>query len=397
MRTIADQRMQALKKAVEQKQKFDSLAELRKIKALTVLSHLLEFDCATAQNLLRLLDQKNNGILTRLVKDKLIKIKRWQNAQVYIPTAKGKAWLLENITDEQEIERVRNTPIKRRISGYSHEHDLLLQNAAIEWATCEAEENESWRLFKPRKTQQSGKVPDAIAVFEKDNKTRSIIIELERTRKSEVGIVCALSRLIDLLIENDDHVIMLTPNHRIYQDYTAAIWALMAFDDGGLEMKMPMCQTIPGLIPKPGIGAAQGGALYDGLVQNAVQRIDVEMIDETGETIIAVDDFEGLLFNPMIWQICMRQPQPNWKNVIRRASEQLAEHANFYLRENDHNPTIGIPEIIEDKEEKIYAEAQALEKLLTGAFEGPEADGNPMRSKTDLASAWKRWQTIRSA
>lgn len=397
MPTIADQRMQALQKAVAQKQKFDSLDELRKIKSMVILSHLLEFDCATAQNLLRLLDQKNNAILTRMVKDKLIKIMRWQNAQVYIPTAKGKQWLLENLDDDKEIERVRNTPIKRKISGYSHEHDLLLQNAAIEWATCEAEENESWRLFKPRKTQQSGKVPDAIAVFEKDNKTRRVIIELERTKKTEVELLCALSRLVDSMIDNQYFAIILTPNKRIYDDYMAAIWAMMDADDGGLSLTMPECEMLPGLIPRPALSMALSqGALYDSMRQTAISRIDINLIDADGSGIMPIDDFEALLFNPIIWQIAMRQQNPGWENVIMRAARRLYENAHLADRDNclrtdlfGTTTSSGEPEAKTGERE---ISALALGKSLRSAFQGPDGAGNPMRSRGDLEAAWKRWR-----
>lgn len=383
--SIAAQRLDALQKAVQNKQQFDTLAELRKTKAMTILSHLLEFDCATAQNLLKLLDQKNNAILTRLVKERLIKIMRWQNAQVYIPTARGKEWLLENLDDDAEIERVKNTPIKRKISGYSHEHDLLLQNAAIEFAMHDAAEDENWRLFKPRKTQQAGKVPDAIVQFEKQGKKRQVIIEFERTKKTDIQMVCALSKLVDLLSENEHHVVILTQNQRIYNDYSAAIWAMTSSDDGGLDLRMPHCEMLPGLIPHPALGVEQQGAVSAGLMQNALERIDVQLIDDCGESLMMPVDFEALLFAPVLWQISMRQRDLDWRQVVKRGALALAQQAHI------HEPAD------KKQEQSIEKDALMLAKSLLGAFEGPGGDGNPMRSWGDLSCAWKRWQAATRA
>lgn len=198
-RSRNEQRLAALKKAVERKHQFGSVAELRKSKQVTILSHLVDFQCATAQNLLELLDQKNNSILTSMVKEGLIKIKRWQNMQVYVPTSEGKAFLLRELDDEAEIQRIKNTPIKRRITGNSAEHDVLLQTATIKLAKELAAENGlEWRVKRPRKTTLKGKLPDAQIIFPNSTEP-SIYIELERTKKDKVELICPMRRMAELL------------------------------------------------------------------------------------------------------------------------------------------------------------------------------------------------------
>ncbi len=357
---IHAQRLAALRIAVERKQQFDSIAELRRIKRMTVLSHLLEFTCATAKNLLILLDQKNNAVLSQMAKDGLIRIARWQNAQVYVPTASGKAWLLAALEDAQEIERVRSTPVRRKITGVSSEHDLGLQNAAIKFAVRHGQKTgRNWRVFKPRKQQVEGKVPDAMVVFTRPGEVYAerIAIEYERTRKTPVGVVASLSRLIDFLcLDEGDEVRVFSQSPGIVCDYLAARIAVASEDDGGLGMDMPRVEMLrTGAVPVAALGA--GGRLSDHQL-GAASRIRIGLVDAEGQAVPASGLIEQALFNRVFWQISLYQSQPvTWQEVARRAADALDLDAARLLR----------------------------------AFGGPHGEDNPMRSADDRERAAARW------
>lgn len=360
---IHAQRLAALRVAVERKQQFDSIAELRRIKRMTVLSHLLEFTCATAKNLLILLDQKNNAVLSQMVKDGLIRIARWQNAQVYVPTTFGKAWLLAALDDPQEIERVRSTPIRRKITGVSSEHDLGLQNAAIKFAVRHGQKTgRNWRVFKPRKQQVEGKVPDAMVVFTRPGEVYAerIAIEYERTRKTPVGVVASFSRLIDFLcLDEGDEVRVFSQSPGIACDYIAARVAVGGEGDGGIGLDMPRVEVLRGgAIPVAALGA--GGRLSD-LQLGAVARIRIGLVDGDGQAMPASGLVEQALFNRVLWQIALYQSQPvTWQQVARRAAAAFDIDADRLLR----------------------------------ALGGERGEDNPLRSADDRERAAARWAQI---
>ncbi len=369
------QRLAALKIAAEKKQQFNSIEELRIIKAMIVLSFLIEFQCATAQTLLSLLDIKNNAILTHLRKNRLIKIFRWQNSQVYVPTEIGKRWLLSHITDEKEMEQVRDTPIRRKISGYSAEHDILVQNAAINYAKKNESQYGKWRIFKPRKTQITGKVPDALIIFNKEYVNHKVYIEVERTRKKPVDVICSYLRTAEL-IDTDARAVILCANKKIYNDYLALGFA---FTQCG--MHIPDCQkNNAGAIERYMLGAANWKWAYD-----QPKRIEVAQIDEFGASINQHLDFESAMFTEVFWMCALHQEVQDWRHWARVGAREIVserENADDYLTEDE----------IEKINQKIADLSAELISALAG--EGLEED-NPMRSSNDLRRARERWADAR--
>ena len=377
---IQTQRLNALRIAVERKQQFDSLAEMRKIKHMTVLSWLIEFECATAKTLLDLLEQRNNAILTQMVNQRLIKIHRWQNSQVYVPTEAGKKWLLQQLDDSGEIERVRSTPIKRKIGGYSAEHDLLVQRAAINCARDNQKPGEEWRIFKPRRTKQTGKVPDAKIVYTRDSKTsRAINVEVERTQKHPVELICSVLRNARNLWANESTAILCT-KQRIALDYIAALFALR-----DVGMQAPVCGTVEGAVQRYAL--ATGENLFPG---GQLDRISVDMIDEdgqaTGDDLAAVD----VLFTQVYWMLALRQYEQDWQTWARRAAYQIVRSEQlpwpkYTLDEN------GIEED-DNGEPDVQVFDQPAEVLGSELIDvlGHGGD-NPMRSAADLLRARDRW------
>ena len=398
---IHQQRLEALKLAVKKKQRFSSMEELRKIKYMTIITHLIEFGCATSRNLLLLLEQQNNAVLTQLVNARMIKIMRWQNHQVYVPTQRGKDWLLASLNDDDEIKRVRETPIRRKINGFSSEHDLLLQTVAINYAVDYCQPGESWRIFKPKKTKLEGKVPDALILFSREGFVRRVAVELERTRKDTVRLIASVVRTAEVMAaeidektpEGFDYCIVIATSMSIARDYEAALFAMSDLEDGGLKMMAPTYEMLQGPIPRPGLALAYDRGYW---FQAALAKFDVLMCDAEGELISAGDARESVLFSDVFWQIAMRQPQvQDWRSVVKRAVSGIA----YNLAEEKRDPTSEArDDIFGQKVPEPEIDPAAVEHIarsLIEAFEGSDND-NPMAGASHLARARSRWSAMQT-
>jgi hypothetical protein len=303
-----------------------------------------------------------------------------------VPTEAGKKWLLQQLDDGEEIERIRSTPIKRKIGGYSAEHDLLVQRAAINWARDNQKPGEKWRIFKPRRTKQSGKVPDARIVYTRANETtRAINVEVERTQKHPVELICAFLRNARNMRVND-YTIILCTKQKIAIDYLAV---LFAFRD--LDMFAPVCGTAEtgGAISRYALSTGENFFSF-----GEFDRIDLDMIDEdgqsTGDDLSTVD----VLFTQVYWMLALRQHGQVWQSWARRAAYKIvrSEQMSWPKYTLDEN---GIEEYENgEPDEQVFDQpAEALGNELVEIF-GRDGD-NPMRSASDLLRAKERWNARR--
>lgn len=383
---IHTQRLHALQLAVQKKQQFNSLYELRNIRMMTILSFLIEFECATASTLLDLVEVQNNSILTRMVKEKFIKIFRWQNSQVYVPTVLGKEWLIDHLDDEEEMARVLESKIRRKIGGYSAEHDLLVQRAAIQYARDNAEHGESWRLFKPRKNDISGPVPDARILYTRDGKQRVVWVEVERTSKPPIEILCKFLSVAALCEQTNATAVFLCRSKAITIDYHAALFAL-----DQLEMQPPQCVRLSsesfrhGLLP--------GGECFDWSI------LDVAMIDEQGEVVYDDGGPIEIAFSPVFWMIALKQDEQNWQHWAKKLACAIIDETLDEIERGDGRVTIfgtparaGVPFSAAEIECAIVEQTDLLLSLLGG--HDPVSPDNPYRSAGDLSRARQRYAAM---
>jgi hypothetical protein len=388
---IHAQRLAALTLAVQKKRQFDSIEEMRNIKMMVILSFLIEFECATSETLLDLLEIKSNAILTRMVKNRFIKLFRWQNHVVYVPTALGKKWLLDRLDNPDEIERVQNSKIRRKIGGYSSEHDLLVQRAAINYARQDVRPGEQWRIFKPKKTGQEGIVCDAKIVFTKGKYSRRIWVEVERTPKPPVEAICKFLNITYELGFNNDRAAFLCTKKKILLDYFS-IYA--AFDCG---MFVPQCAVGTGV----GRHVLQEGEwmLWR---SGKLERIDLAMIDGNGEI---VDDSTApieAIFCTHFWLLALQQRNKDWKNWAKEMAGWVINYGTMptYLQDDEHEENAMediegavIAPIQTGPDDGDFAAARARQaKLLIEWLEGPRKEDNPMRSAADLLRAEERYK-----
>lgn len=375
---LRSKRLKSLQIAADRKKQFSTIAELRTKKEVTIIAHLIDFQCSTSDNLVALLDQKNKDILARMVKAGRIKTAHWQNSSVYIPTATGKKWLLENLESDEEIDRLREISIKRKILGYSGEHDLLLQSAAIKYAKQRAQNTgETWRLMAVRRAQ-TGKNPDAMIIFKnKSDYVERVAVEVERSKKGVVDLVSSFVRLIDSMIDEQDAsvpfdaAVILCTKTNIANEYRALKFAFgdppeNFGEQPGLGFFPPTIELIGAPIPRYAVGAAKSsGSIGNSLFWGAAAKIDVLEIDASGNfaTHHEVDDFMEPMFSQALWQVAMRQPEPAAEKILLRA-------ANVFAYNHDEEP------------KKIH-------NLLTNIF--LTNDDNPMRDVADLRRARQRW------
>lgn len=397
---VHQQRMRALLIAAQKRQQFDTLAEMRHIKMMVILSFLLEFECATAATLLDLLEIKSNAILTRMVKQRFIKLFRWQNSVVYVPTQAGKQWLLDHLDDSSEIERVQNSKIRRKIGGYSAEHDLLVQRAAIIYARQNARPDEQWRIFKPRKQESQGVVQDAQIVYTLGDSLRSIWIEVERTPKPPVEVICKVMATARNLGVNDQSV-FLCVKQKIMLDYFSILVAIRELDMFPVE-----CVQLVGAVSRH---ALQGA---DRFAWRELERIDVAMIDADGAVVDDSTDPLEVAFSQAFWLLAIQQPENDWKYWARRLANLTIDDGtmptyspNNVMMERRrlfmHEPVVhakiyseAIPAVDdmplgpddEDIDTARKAQAEVLVDLL-----GLGGD-NPMRSASDLRRAEARYR-----
>ena len=388
---IHQQRLRALMLAAQKKQQFDTLEEMRNIRMMVVLSFLIEFDCATAKTLLDLLEIQNNAVLTRMVKERFIKIFRWQNSQVYVPTQNGKDWLLQHLDDEQEIQRVQKSRIRRKIGGYSAEHDLLVQRAAIAYARDNARDGEVWRLYKPRKEELEGKVPDAQIVFTRDRGRRAVLIEIERTAKPPVETICAFVSTARSISPITSAAILCT-SQKILLNYFACLVAL-----GDLLMVPPSCVQIPGAVQRRGLGPGQRFGW------RKTDKLDVAMLDADGEVFDdSVDPLE-VAFTQAFWMLALQQENQEWRHWAQRLADLVVERSAALAHQagerdealpESSNDLYRIDAIVDhdvDPDDLLAAQRQQG-ALLIEWLEGPDGQDNPMRSASDLLRARRRYQ-----
>jgi hypothetical protein len=387
---VHQQRMRALLIAAQKRQQFDTLAEMRHIKMMVILSFLLEFECATAATLLDLLEIKSNAILTRMVKQRFIKLFRWQNSQVYVPTQLGKQWLLEHLDVDEEIERVQNYKIRRKIGGYSAEHDLLVQRAAICYARENAKPGEQWRIFKPRKTGPGGIVPDARIVYTRSEQSRQVFVEVERTPKPPVETICKFFAAARNMGTGDEAVFLCT-SQKIARDYYAGLISIRHLDMWPVE-----CVQIDGVARH----ALQRGSPFG---WGEAERLDVAMIDDTGQVIDdALDPIEAAFASPF-WLLALQQSNQDWRHWAHRLAAWVVEVGTMPTWWPDDDAlqaqmaqwkmtALDTPlERGPNDDDVAQAKAQQAD-LLIGWLSGPDEQDNPMRSASDLRRAEARYR-----
>jgi hypothetical protein len=183
----------------------------------------------------------------------------------------------------------------------------------------------------------------------------------------------------------NDYTIILCTKQKIAIDYLAV---LFAFRD--LDMLAPVCGTSEA-------GAISRYALSTGenfFSLGEFNRIDLDMIDEdgqsTGDDLSTVD----VLFTQVYWMLALRQHGQVWQSWARRAAHQIVRSEQIPWPEYtlDEN---GIEEDDNgEPDEQVFDQpAESLGSELVEIF-GRDGD-NPMRSSADLLRARTRWHSRR--